>query len=281
MARDGDVMRTVSSDLSCRETELELPCIWVLAGVLNYRLCDRFYECEGCELFHALGGGGMRAGRRRVAPASGAKEDTAYAGTAARSASGTEEHVTAHLCHLLGDCRLYLDRHYRPPHFWLLEDGGDEVRVGVADHVLRILSPIDDIITPRAGLHLTRDQPCGWITHNGRATSLAMPISGVVSAVNTSSQLSELARPDAADSWLFRVRPSESLSEIEDLLRGEEMLLWYLDSIRTLKRYMREAVSTPADEVLGAVMADGGAPEPCLEDVLGRGRYERLLREIA
>lgn len=258
----------------------EPPCIWVLAGVLNYRLCDRSYECEGCELFHALAGGGIHTGRS-AEPGSRPGLDAAHPGTPAGSVSWTEEQVTSHLYHVLGDCRLYLDRHYRPPHFWLLDEGEGEVRVGLASHVLRILSPIDEIVTPGVGLHLKRDQPCGWITRNGVAISLSMPISGVVCAVNDTSFALGEARPDSGDPWLFRVKSSESLSVVEDLLRGEEMLLWYLDSIRTLKRYLREAVSSPTDEMLGPVMADGGAREPYLEDVLGRPRFERLLEEIA
>ena len=259
----------------------EPPCIWVLAGVLNYRLCDRSYECEGCELFHALAGGGIHAGRSADTPGSPPGLDAAHPGTPAGSVSWTEEQVTSHLYHVLGDCQLYLDRHYRPPHFWLLDEGEGEVRVGLASHVLRILSPIDGIVTPGVGLHLKRDQPCGWITRNGVAISLSMPISGVVCAVNDTSFALGEARPDSGDPWLFRVESSESLSRVEGLLRGEEMLLWYLDSIRTLKRYLREAVSSPTDEMLGPVMADGGAREPYLEEVIGRARFERLLEEIA
>ncbi len=260
----------------------EPPCIWVLAGVLNYRLCDRSYECEGCELFHALAGGGTRAGRSAGTPESPAGVDAPPPGKPAGSVSWTEEQVRSHLYHVLGNCRLYLDRHYRPPHFWLQDEGEGHIRVGLAAHVFRILSPIDEIVTPGVGLHLKRDQPCGWITRNGVAISLSMPVSGFVSAVNDSSRALEEARPDSGDSWLFRVTASEPLSEVEDLLRGEEMLLWYLDSIRTLKRYLREAVcSPPIDEMLGPVMADGGVREANLEDVLGRARFESLLEEIA
>ena len=50
-------------------THAELPCVWVSAGVLSYRPCDREYECEGCPLYLALRGGGAGAvdGGRRSA----------------------------------------------------------------------------------------------------------------------------------------------------------------------------------------------------------------------
>jgi glycine cleavage system H lipoate-binding protein len=262
-----------------RHKQQEPPCIWVFAGVLNYRLCDRSYECEGCELFHALAGGGAHAGgTHRTGSPPGL--EAAHRGTSAGSVSWTEEQVTSHLYHVLGHCPLYLDRHYRPPHFWLLDEADGTARVGLASHVLHILSPIDEIVTPSVGLHLKRDQPCGWITRHGMAIPLSMPISGVVCAVNDTAGALDDTRSDPDDPWLFRVEPSTPLAEVDDLLRGEEMLLWYLDSIRTLKRYLREAVSSPTDEMLGPVMADGGERELCIEDVLGHARFERLLDEI-
>lgn len=262
-----------------RYEQREPPCIWVLAGVLSYRLCDRSYECEGCELFHALSGG-VHTGRSVDASRSRPGLYSEGPGTRADPVSWTEEQVTSYLDHVLGDCRLYLDRHYRPPHFWLLDEGEGKVRVGLAAHVRRILNPIEQIVVPCVGLHFDRDQPCGWITRHGMAISLSMPISGRVCSVNEASLDRGEACPDHGEPWLFRIEASEALSDVEDLVRGEHMLLWYIDSIGTLKRYVREALASPPVEKVGRLMADGGEPESCLADVLGRARFERLLDEL-
>jgi hypothetical protein len=37
------------------ERPVEL-CVWMLSGVLNYRLCDRDLDCEHCPLDRALRG---------------------------------------------------------------------------------------------------------------------------------------------------------------------------------------------------------------------------------
>lgn len=44
--------------LECTSSPASPPCIWVEAGLLNYRLCDRNLDCEHCPLDAAL-----RAGR--------------------------------------------------------------------------------------------------------------------------------------------------------------------------------------------------------------------------
>lgn len=248
-----------------QETREERPCIWVLAGVLNYRLCDRDYDCENCELFHALSGDPCTAG----VPVE-AQGPLAASGVAG---AGSEEQVSAHLSHILTGCRLYLDRPYRPPHFWLREREDGEVEIGLDTTLLRILAPIRRVVTPGEGLALERGQPCGWVARERMAVPLKMPVAGEVTATN----------PDAIEpgAWLFRIRPSEALEDVPEVVRGERALAWYMERIGVLKDYLEEAVCPELRLGLGPVMADGGAPQHCLEDVLGRPAFEELVAAIA
>jgi glycine cleavage system H lipoate-binding protein len=263
---------------SARE-QREPTCIWVSAGVLNYHLCDRSFECEGCELFHALTGGGRHAFGAGDGPESRRSLAATLHGEAG-GAAWADDQVTYHLGQVLGDSPLYLDRLYRPPHFWVVDEGDGMVRLGLAGHLLCILNPIDEIVTPGIGLHLRRDQLCGWITRNDKAISLAMPVSGVVRGVNDPASALRVHRLGSGDAWLLRVEADEPLSEASDLIQGEEAVIWYLDRIRVLKRHLRDAVSSWTADRLGPLMADGGARNPCLEEVLGPARFQRLLEEI-
>ncbi|UCC72571.1 MAG: hypothetical protein JSV86_19775 [Gemmatimonadota bacterium] len=257
-----------------REGE-ELTCIWVLAGVLSYRLCDRNYECEACALFHALRGG----------PISGSEEETdGSSEIAAGSAPDTavEGRVNSCLSRLIAGCKLHLDRSYSPNHFWLSCQQGREVFLGLDRHILKILYPIDEIVTPRVGLRLKQGEPFGWITRGRIAIPMAAPISGEVKAVNGPYLDAVRARGRIEDpqDWLLRLDAFEPLDAIQGLYRGEEILVWYLRNTRVLKRYLREAVYPKADHELGPTLSAGGAPEPDLEDVLGREQFERLIDEI-
>jgi hypothetical protein len=44
-----------------------LPCVWMSAGLVAYKLCDRGFECDGCPFDQA-----MRGSPPRRAPASSA-----------------------------------------------------------------------------------------------------------------------------------------------------------------------------------------------------------------
>jgi hypothetical protein len=85
---------------------------------------------------------------------------------------------------------------------------------------------------------------------------------------------------DGHDDWLLRVAPHESVDEIPDLLRGEQLLLWYLEQIRILKRHLADVTAPAGGTQLGLTMADGGVPAPDLETVLGPERFQRLVDEI-
>jgi glycine cleavage system H lipoate-binding protein len=192
-----------------------------------------------------------------------------------------EDQVSAYLWHLMAGCELHLDRPYSPGHFWLREEGGGETAAGLDGHVMRILYPIDDIVAPRPGVWLRRDEPCGWIMRGRAAIPLETPISGEVLAVNDHYR-SAVRRGRATgngDEWLFRLSTHEAVAEVRTLHRGEETLVWFLKKIQLLKRHIRGAVAGDAAE-LGVMLADGGVPNPNLGAVLGPDRFAALVDEL-
>jgi len=268
------------SDTGSRE---ELPCIWVLAGVLSYRPCDRDYDCESCELFSVLSGksGAAPAQRRAEAQAAVGVAAAEPATVPARDAGFVNGLVNPYVWRLLQGCQLHLDRPYSPGHCWLREEGGGEVAVGLDGHVMRMLHPVDEIVAPRVGVWLKRGEPCGWIMRGHSAIPLDAPLSGEVLAVNDRyrSSVRRGKSTGDGDQWLFRLAAHEAVDEVTELLRGERTLVWFLEKIRLLKRKLREAVAPGAPEALGVTMSDGGAP-PYLETVLGHDRFEALVEEL-
>lgn len=261
----------------------ELPCIWVMAGVLSYRPCDRDYECESCELFHALRGGGAAAAVQplldRAAAAVAAASDRAA--PPPQDDAAVDGQVNPYVWRLLEGCQLHLDRPYSPGHCWLREEEGGEVAVGLDGHVMRMLHPVDEIVAPRVGVWLKRGEPCGWITRGHSAIPLDTPLCGEVLAVNDRyrSAVRRGKSTGDGDQWLFRLAAHEALSDVPELYRGERTLLWFLEKIRILKRHLREAVTPGAPAELGVTMSDGGTP-PHVERVLGRERFEALVEEL-
>lgn len=253
----------------------ELPCIWMLAGVLSYRLCDRNYDCEACELFHALRGGGQ--GRCLTADLPGT-----YREPASSAERAIDVAVNSYISRLTAGCELHLDRPYCACHFWLRTGSDDHVTLGLDGHLLRILYPIDDITLPHVGVLLRRPEPCGWITRGRMAIPLSAPISGEVAAVNEAclETVRAQGRLDGGEDWLVSVRTHEDPNLTPGLYHGEKTLIWYLRKLQLLKRYLRESLSTGARAVPGPTMTDGGTLNMDVESVLGRERFEALVEEL-
>ncbi len=248
--------------------ETEQPCVWMLAGVLNYRLCDRKYDCDACELHHALHG------------APGVQLSADLSKTASRPRE-TPDLADDHVRHLIEGCTLHLDRAYSRGHFWMQSSGDGAWDVGLAAHVLRFLYPVDDVVLPRAGVRLKRGDPCGWITRGRISVPLTAPISGDVVAVHDAAVATVCASGGQEDGrWLYRIRPLEDPEHTPGLRHGEDAVALYLETVHVVKRYLRDALESEDVAAVGRTLGDGGIPNRNLEAVVGREAYERLVDEL-
>ena len=254
-------MRTLE-DETAGVPDTELPCVWVSAGVLSYRPCERRYECEDCPLYQALRqGAGEGAGG--ALPAG----ETA--------ADNMDDPVARALAELGAGCTLHLDRAYSAQGLWLAQQPDGTIRVGMDDYTLRLLQPVDDVALPRPGVWLRRGTPCAWL-HRGRLQiPLHAPLSGEVVDVHSCPTVAAPAGEPETARWWFVVKPHESLAMAPGLYRNEALLTWFLARVRAVHERLSEA-SAQRGAGVGRVLNDGGKPSGDLEMVLGRASFERL-----
>lgn len=253
----------------------QLPCIWAEAGVLSYRLCDRHYDCEGCPLFQVL------SGERATAGAPDAWVEAVPAPIPEAPWGGAAQ-VAACMARLLAGCTLRLDRSYNAGHWWLDDSGSSGLTLGLEEHALRVLAPIEDIIVPRPGARVSRSQACVRIVRGRTAVPLPAPIGGRVEEVNRSyaDTVRVWGGLPGGDEWLLRVAPDEPLAAVPDLYRGEAALGWHLRNLQLLRAVLREAVEERGAPEVGPTLNDGGEPSLDLERVLGHARFEALVAQM-
>jgi glycine cleavage system H lipoate-binding protein len=255
-------------------TQPELPCVWVTAGVLSYRPCDREFECEGCPLYLALrrGGTAPEETARPEIPA-----ESGHEGLAADAEQAADDPVARYVRELVSQCSVPLDRAYSTDGLWIATEPSGELRIGLDDFTLRLLQPVDDLALPRLGVWLRRGSPCASL-HRGRlAIPLRCPIAGEVVAVHPRPALTPVGAGERPGKrWWFRLAPHESIATAPGVFRHEALLEWYLRRVRAVRDALVAAME-PVDGVRHPVLADGGQPVPDLEVVLGRARFEQLL----
>jgi glycine cleavage system H lipoate-binding protein len=244
----------------------QLPCVWVSAGVLNYRLCDREYECENCPLYLALrGGADMVVGRSAadVLPTDAARD---------------EDPVGPYLAALGAGCALHLGRTYSADGLWLENEPGGALRIGLDDFTLRLLQPVDDVVLPRVGVWLAHQAPCAWVDRGRMAITLRCPVSGEVLEVQPRPVLiPPRSGEGAGPRWWFRLNPHEPVAAAAGLYHNEALLNWFLGRLRAVRDHLSAAMTTSRAGVAGPTLADGGIPTQDLEVVIGRERFEALV----
>lgn len=258
------------------ERQRDLPCVWMIAGVLTHKLCDRQYDCEHCDLDHVL----------RNMPHEEAGEALEQSGISIEtrdsclSEDTLETQVNEYLSHIVAGSKLYLDRRYSRTYFWVYPENKDTAVVGLDSNILKLLYPITKVISPEKFAYLRKNQMCGLLVRDDMTIPLHTPISGEVIEVNPDfdDQLSSGILEE--DTWLMKIMPDKPMKTVDELCQGEQMLKGYVRKIHLIKHYLREALSQTAFTEIGPTMADGGEVQLDLESVLGTELYTELIEEI-
>ncbi|MCF7803138.1 MAG: hypothetical protein K9N46_12545 [Candidatus Marinimicrobia bacterium] len=258
-----------------QENRQNLPCIWMMAGVLNHKICDRQYDCEHCELDKVLRGVTDH-------PPGASLEDTVRTESrpAHRMGGLVEDRLQEYLSQIVEGSRLYLDRCYSGSHFWIYPDSEDVLVLGLDMNMVKLLYPLDDVVPPEPGTHLRQNQMCALLIRKEMTIPLHVPLKGEVIATNVSFAEALQSGSYETDTWLFKMTPAQPVKNINDLCSGTQMLQGYVRKLNLIKRYLRNALSQSAVSEVGMTMADGGEAQMDLEVVLGAESYKKLIQEI-
>ncbi|MEJ2547187.1 MAG: hypothetical protein P8125_05150 [Gemmatimonadota bacterium] len=254
--------------IGCTNRNLELPCVWSLAGVLEMHPCDREYDCDSCELYHALSGG----------PAID-DESSIRCPNLSQIQKRLEADVGQIVSSMMAGCRLDFGRWYGGDGVWVRTTGeSTDLDVGLVGCVWRILEPVEEIVPPRTGVSFEAGETCGWLLRSERAIPIRLPVGGTVTEVNEPhvAEIGTSGHVDGRDNWLFRVRSALEPPEVPRLFRGEDALIWHLRRLRILKSHIRGALDADRN-LVGALMADGGEPQSNLERILGPDRFAAMI----
>ena len=280
-------------------------CVWMRAGVINFRLCDYDYDCYNCPFDQAM----ISAMGDKIAPdredrqtywLRHVKEKYKIAATPCiHFLSGQIEspeecpgkykcdHCTVH--ELLGKgteseiperaeyknvsgYRMVENYYYHFGHSWThIEDDG-RIKVGVDDFTSKVLGAADAINLPPVGVFLNQGEIGCVLSRNDKKAPMQSPVSGTVCAVNDKV----LKHPAVAhddpyhDGWLFMLDPANIKPDLEGLYSGKECFQWL------------EKESQNLHELLGPsyqqLAATGGEP---IDDIFGQIpeiSWDRLVR---
>jgi glycine cleavage system H lipoate-binding protein len=228
--------------------EPDRPCLWMSAGLISYKLCDRAFDCEHCPLDAALRGEAPDdAGLAPATPLSGA---VVFPG----------------------------DRAYAPGHLWARrQPGGGPIRIGL-DALAAALLGAPGRARLCAGETVAAGEQLCELEVAGGAVSIASPLACRSPRLNPALlETPALAALDPYGSgWIVEadVPAGEPLGLLEaaPARRGTGLDLRHLR-----RRIALELLSAPE---VGTTLADGGTPLTDLRRMIGPQRFLALVREL-
>jgi glycine cleavage system H lipoate-binding protein len=224
-------------------------CWWMQAAVVDYKLCDRDYDCDHCPFDQVLHG--------RVTTPVSASPAFGAGGPIERDWAGRVRKSPAEATRVKG-CEVAGALFYHPAHTWArIEDGGC-VRMGLDDFAVRILGRPYLITLPEPGAALRFGEGCWHFTHQAGVTILVAPVSGRVKEINPAlaHQPALLNRDPYGEGWVLLIEPTDLRGCLKRLLYGPKVTQWYEREFEKL--YEKVSELTSRSGLAGPTLNDGG-----------------------
>jgi glycine cleavage system H protein len=114
------------------------------------------------------------------------------------------------------------DLKYANSHEWVREEGNDVVTVGISDFAQEKLGDVVFVELPEEGAEVTAGDPVAVVESVKAASDIYAPLSGTVTAVNSSLEdAPEQVNEDAYENgWFFKIKLADS-GETGDLMDAD------------------------------------------------------------
>jgi len=107
---------------------------------------------------------------------------------------------------------------YTKSHEWVKPEADGTVTIGVTHHAQELLGDMVFVELPQIGRKLGQKEECAVAESVKAAADVYSPISGEVTAVNSSLESEpEKINQDAYSAWLFKLKPANA-AELDGLL---------------------------------------------------------------
>ena len=145
-------------------------------------------------------------------------------------------------------------------HTWVNIEMNGTARVGIDDFARKIISKIDAVELPKLNKSIKKGEPLFTITRNSHAISIASPVSGKITLVNTEhgEHPEWIASKPFELSWMCCIEPSNLAQELQALKIGVDSINWYrgeIDKYSDMARRIEKEIIGPESAGKGDDMA--------------------------
>lgn len=289
-------------------------CIWMKAGVVDFKLCDMSYDCMHCTFDKSMArivSENRRQRNRGVVPKTRRDRIKSWRERFNELDSGQRRcrhmlsgRVDYKICPNAFEChKCEFDQlienettamdpmkpvtlttvsgyslaggyYYHRGHSWAMIDYGARIRVGLDDFATRLFGPDKKLELPSLGDKVVENEG-GWaLTRDSHRAEMLCPVAGVVTAVNQRV----LASPDLAHRYPYE-RGWLFMVEPTSMKKNLKDLMSGEESVDWMHNEAERLRNLAAEEY-GATVSAGGLPVDDIYGNLPEIAWERLVREF-
>jgi len=260
-----------------KDAKASNPCLWMQAGVVEFKNCSNFYDCTTCKYDQGMQKQAQKGkqpswqdemrrkpGLQRVCrhTLTGRIERRACAYNYECSTCDFDqffEEVWAtktgsrpHDIQNVKGFQVASGSYFHDGHTWARIESGGVIRVGMDDFSLKLLGKADAFDLPLMGKELSQGK-AGWgLKREANLADMLSPVDGVIVEVN--GRLREkpmLANQEPyGEGWLFAIRNQDTKGAFKKLMDDTASLNWVAAEIVKLEGMI--------ESVAGPFAADGG-----------------------
>ena len=260
-----------------KEAKITNPCIWMQAGVVKFKNCNNFFDCNTCK--YDLGMQNQVEKGKQVSWKTAMRQRPGIDRTCRHSLT---RRIKNRICGLNYNCSkcdfdqffeevwttktknvpfemarvkgfdVPMDYFFHNGHTWARIESGGHIRIGLDDFSLKLLGKADAFDLPLMGKELDMDS-VGWgLRRKDNLADILSPVGGVIVEVNSKVRENpEIAnREPYGDGWLFMVRTPDVKKTVKKLMTDTDSLGWVNNEIDMLEGMI--------EDVAGPLAADGG-----------------------
>ncbi len=282
-----------------KDAEKINPCIWMQAGIVEFKTCNNFYDCTTCKYDlgmnsrvengkqqHWQDAMKKMPGLHRVCRHSLTqrieKRACAYDYECSKCDFDQffEDVWTAKTKTLPGEMQhvkgfeVPMGYYFHNGHTWVRIESGGYIRVGIDDFALKLLGDMDVLDLPNMGKELDADK-VGWgLKRKGNEADILSPVDGVIMEVNTKARETPIVanKEPYSEGWLFMVRTPDIKKTVKKLMDDTETMGWINQEVGRLENMIKE--------VTGPLAADGGFLNHDIYGNLPRLGWENLTKSF-
>jgi glycine cleavage system H lipoate-binding protein len=274
----------------------ENECIWMRAGVVNYKLCDNAFDCMDCPFDKAMSRTAQIDNLRQVRRtreyfqrecrhmltgrvqyrfcANNYRCDVCEFDQGLDEEDLAAAEGTVHTQKVAGFA-MADGYYYHRGHSWARIEHGGMVRVGIDEFALKLVGRLSAIDLPKIGSHLAQTE-VGWtLWRDEKEARMLAPMNGIVLATNQRllSDMETAKRDPFDQGWLLVVEPLRLKQNLANLLFGREAASWLSAESQRLQQAAISKYGMPLAATGGEIVDD-------IYGALGDKPWEELVHEF-